>query len=145
MAYTKQGFADNVTVLTAAMLGKMEDGIIEADSGIRHIVSGIDGKEVANLRDLESGTYSLYGYFAPYQGSQETLQCTELVHVAHLSAGSHIMCISPLNAKLTFIEILVDDSAPGGHTYTAQQYSMPTLYGLIERVEALEAAQANTN
>lgn len=140
MAYTKQGFADGQT-LTAAHLKAMEQGIIDATTGIIRVESYVNDKPIVHLRDLESGVYMLYGYFSPYQNSDSTMPIdNELVHVAHVSAGSHLVCISPLNAKLTFIEILVDEAGYGGHTYTTQNFDMLAINGLLDRVAALEAA-----
>lgn len=140
MAYKKLNLTDD-SVLTAAHLAHFEKGIEEAHTGIIRVESYVHDKPMVNLRDLESGVYMLYGYFSPYQDSDSTLPIdNELVHVARLSAGSHIMCISPLNAKLTFVEILVDETGYAGHTYTTQNFDMLAINGLLDRVSALEAA-----
>ena len=137
MVYERQGFADDM-VLTAAHLKAMENGIIGAYSGIQYIESAINGKEQVHLRDLESGVYRIYGYFSPYRDSNSSIACDDLIHVARKDAGTHIMCISPLNAKITFFEILVDETQPGGHTHTRQNFSLWDLHGLLARVDALE-------
>lgn len=137
MAYERQGFVDDM-VLTAHHLKLMENGIIDAESGIEYVESAINGKEQVHLRDLESGVYKIYGYFSPFKDSHSSIACDDLIHVARKDAGSHIMCISPLNAKLTFFEILVDETAPGGHTYTRQNFEMFELHALIEKVGNLE-------
>lgn len=140
MAYTKQGFTDGQT-LTAAHLEAMEQGIIDATTGIIRVESYVDDKPMVHLRDLESGVYMLYGYFSPYQNSDSTIAVdNELVHVARLDAGSHIMSISPLNAKIGFVEILVDEAGYNGHTFTRQSFDMLAINGLLERVAALETA-----
>lgn len=139
MAYEKQGFEDG-QILTAEKLIRMEDGIQEAFTGIKRVESGIDGNPVVNLRDLESGTYYIYGPFSPYENSNTYMHCNDLVHVTRKTAGSHIICLGALNAKIIFIEILVDDTAPKGFTYERKNISLLDLDGLIARVEALEAA-----
>ena len=141
MSYTKQEWIDGKTPLDASHFNHMEKGIEDAHTGIIRVESYIDDKPMINLRDLESGVYMLYGYFSPYANSDSTIAIdNELVHVARLNAGSHIMNISPLNAKLGFVEILVDDTAYGGHTFTRQSFDMLAINGLLDRVAALEAA-----
>lgn len=138
MAYKRQGFADGMT-LTAEHLKAMEDGIIGAFTGIQYVESAVNGtEEKVNLRDLESGVYMIYGYFSPYKDSNMSIGCNDLVHIIRKDAGTHLMCISPLNAKLTFIEILVDETQPGGHTYTRQNFNLWDIHGLLARVDALE-------
>lgn len=137
--YEKLNLRDD-DILTAEHLAHFEKGIEEAHTGIIRVESAINDKPQVNLRDLESGTYYLYGYFSPYQDSHSSIACEDLVHVAHLNAGSHLMCMSALNAKITFIEILVDETAEGGHTFTRQSFDMLAINGLLDRVAALEAA-----
>ena len=139
MAYEKLNLPDDA-ILTAEHLAHFEKGIEEAHTGIIRVESAINGKPQVNLRDLESGTYYLYGYFSPYQDSHSSITCEDLVHVAHRNAGSHLMCMSALNAKITFIEILVDENAEGGHTFTRQSFDMLAINGLLDRVAALETA-----
>lgn len=145
MPYTKQDFLSmqrNEKPVCAEHLIKMEEGILEAYTGIIRVESAINDKPQVNLRDLESGTYVLYGYFSPYENSNSSIVCDDLVHVAHKNGGSHLMCMSALNAKITFIEILVDDTVPDGFTFTRQSFDMLAINGLLERVAALEAANA---
>lgn len=140
MAYEKLGLKDG-TVLTAAHIAHLEQGIADAYTGIKYVESAVNGEEEkVNLRDLESGVYMIYGYFSPYKDSHMSIGCNDLIHVIRKDAGTHLMCVSPLNAKLTFMEILVDETAPGGHTYIRQNFNLWDLHGLIDRVAALEAA-----
>lgn len=149
MPYIKQNFQtlqSREQPLRAEHLIKMEDGILEAYSGIQRVESYVNDKPMVNLRDLESGVYMLYGYFSPYQDSDSTIAVdNELVHVARLDAGSHIMSISPLNAKIGFVEILVDDAGYHGHTFTRQSFDMLAINGLLDRVAAMEGAISMTD
>lgn len=140
MAYERLSLSDG-DVFKAEHVAHLEKGIEDAHTGITRVESYIDGKPMVHLRDLESGVYMLYGYFSPYQNSDSTIAVdNELVHVARLDAGSHIMNISPLNAKLGFVEILVDEAGYNGHTFTRQSFDMLAINGLLDRVAALEAA-----
>ena len=104
-------------------------------SGPVQYVESLDESNLKNLRDLESGTYVLNGYFYPYAGADDTLTCDNtMVSVAHLSAGSHVLVFNPLNCKVNFIEILVDETAEGGFTYSVQLIDMRDLPALIEAV-----------
>ena len=104
-------------------------------SGPVQYVESLDESNLANLRDLTTGTYVLYGYFVPFAGSADAMTCDNtLVSVAHLSAGSHVLVFNPLNCKVNFIEILVDESAASGFTYYVQIIDMRDLPALIEAV-----------
>lgn len=104
-------------------------------SGPVQYVESLDESNLANLRDLTTGTYVLYGYFVPHAGSSDTMVCDNtLVSVAHLTAGSHVLVFNPLNCKVNFIEILVDESADSGFTYSVQIIDMRDLPALIEAV-----------
>lgn len=141
MAYEKLGLQDG-EVLTAEHIAHMEAGISEAYTGIKYVESAVNGKPKVDLRDLESGVYMICGYFSPYKDSNISIGCNDLVHVVRKDAGTHLMCVSPLNCKLTFFEILVDETNPQGYTYSRQNINVLDLYGLISRVEALEQAIA---
>lgn len=120
MAYEKLNL-QNGAILTAEHVAHMEQGIFDADSSIRRIESlNTDNAEnLVQLRDLESGTYVLYGYFSPFRNSHTTITIdNKLVHVAHLDAGSHLFVLNPLNAKVDFLEILVDETTESGFTFS---------------------------
>ena len=118
--YEKLNLSDG-EVLTGKHLAHIEQGIFDADTGIRRIES-LDTENPENLvqlRDLESGVYILYGYFSPFRDSHSTLIIdNKLVSVAHLAAGSNLFVFTPLNAKVDFLEILVDETQEGGHTFS---------------------------
>jgi len=130
----------NGTILTAEHIAHLEAGIKSMYTGIKYVESAVNGKPKVDLRDLESGVYMIYGYFSPYKDSNISIGCNDLVHVVRKDAGTHLMCISPLNCKLTFFEILVDETNEKGFTYTRQNVNVLDLHALIARVEALEAA-----
>lgn len=102
-------------------------------SGPIPYVESLDESNLANLRDLETGTYVLYGYFVPYPGSEDAMTCDNtLASVAHLSSGSHVLVFNPLNCKVNFIEIL--DDGEGGYTYSAEIIDMRDLNKLSQGI-----------
>ena len=110
---------------------------IPTGSGPIQYIESLDENNLANLRDLATGTYVLYGYFYPYPGAADTLTCDNtLVSVAHLSAGSHVLVFNPLNCKVNFVEILVDETAESGFTYSVDLIDMRDLNALIEKVNS---------
>lgn len=134
----------NGMVLTAEHIAHMEQGIFDADTSIRRIESlkGEIEEERVQLRDLESGTYVLYGYFSPFRNSHTTITIdNKLVHVAHLDAGSHLFVLNPLNAKVDFLEILVDETTESGFTFNKKTIELLELYK-IKRTVYLTAQSA---
>lgn len=130
MAYTKQGFTDD-NVLYASQLIAMEDGILGAETGITRMES-LDKTNLVQLRDLETGLYVLYGYFSPYTNSNTTLSFDNtMVVVARKTAGSHIFVFTGLNSVVNFLEILVDDTADTGFTYTRTNINLLEMYSLL--------------
>lgn len=120
----------------------IEEGGIPGGSEceIKRIETAINGKPKINLRDLESGNYVLYGYFSPYKNSNISMSADHsLIGVCRKAAGSHIICVDPLNAKIVFFEILVDDTAEKGFTYTRTNIPLLELFALIEKVNTIEA------
>lgn len=94
---------------------------------VKYLESPKDNK--IYFRDIESGYYVMSGYFQPYPNCKSTvIMDTMYVSVARLNAGSHLMSISPLNFKITCYEILVDDTAADGFTYTRTTMSLLDLY-----------------
>lgn len=123
MAYEKLNLADG-NILTAEHVAHMEQGISDADCGIRRIVNEDKDKRIV-LSDLETGVYMLYGYVEPFPNSSVTITLiNRLVHVVRKTAGSHILCMSPLNAILDFYEVLVDDTTEKGFTYSRTQIDL---------------------
>lgn len=91
-------------------------------------IESLDTSNLVSFRDLDSGVYILYGYFTPFTGSDVSMTVDDaLVSIARRDAGTHLMCFTALNGKINFIEILVDESAPGGHTYTRTDYKLSEL------------------
>lgn len=134
----------NDTILTAEHVAHIEQGIFDADTGIRRIESlkTESAENRVQLRDLESGTYVLYGYFSPFPNSNITIIIdNKLAHVAHLDAGSHLFVFNPLNAKIDFMEILVDDTNEKGFTYSKKTIELLEL-DKIKRTVYLTAQSA---
>ena len=92
------------------------------DCNIQRIES-LDDSNLVNLRDLDSGTYILYGYFNPYSGSPDSITIDSCIAaVVHLNAGSHIMVYNPRNFKIECYEIL--GNADEGYSYTRDVISL---------------------
>lgn len=88
-------------------------------------VESLDDSNLKNLRDLDSGTYILYGYFTPYPGAPDSITIDGCLSAAvHLNAGSHVMVYNPRNFKIECYEVLEDESAPDGFTYTREIISL---------------------
>lgn len=131
-------------VLLERFAEKLDEGGV-GGAGIKRVESmdTSSPEKLVQLRDLESGVYMLYGYFSPHVGSDTTMIFNDaLVSIARKDAGTHLMCLTALNCKINFIEILVDESSPTGYTYTRTDINLLDLHGLIARVEALEQANA---
>lgn len=95
-------------------------------------VESLDTQNLVNLRDLDSGQYIIYGYFSPYENSDISISAdNSMISVIWKAAGSHIICLDPLNAKIVFFEILVDESEPKGYQYTRTIIPLLDLYGLL--------------
>lgn len=93
------------------------------------ILESLDTENIMSMRDITDGYYIMTGYFHPYPNSASTLIVDGLLTaVARRDEGSHIMTISPLNFKITCYEILVDDTAEDGFTYTRTTVSLLDLY-----------------
>ena len=104
-------------------------------SGPIQRIESLDESNLKNLRDLETGSYVLYGYFRPFAGAPNYLPFDNLlVNVYHVNEGSHLFEFSTANSEVNFIEILVDASAEGGHTYSRTAFNLLELNGLIDKV-----------
>lgn len=127
------GEYDGSSELTVTIPTGGESG---GDCNIQRIES-LDETNLKNLRDLDSGTYILYGYFNPYSGSSDSITIDNCIAAAvHLNAGSHVMVYNPRNFKIECYEILENDGSP---TYTRDTVSLLDLHGLTARVEELES------
>lgn len=99
------------------------------DCNIQRIES-LDDSNLVKLRDLDSGTYILYGYFNPYSGSEDSITIDNCIAaVVRMNAGSHIMVYNPRNFKIDCYEILEND---GSFTYTRDSISMLDISTLLE-------------
>lgn len=104
-------------------------------SGPIQRIESLDESNLLNLRDLETGSYVLYGYFRPFPGASNYLPFDNLlVNVYHVDEGSHLFEFSTANSEVNFIEILVDASAEGGFTYSRTAINMLELSGLIAKL-----------
>lgn len=114
------------------------------DSPVIKRVESLDKDNMVNLRDLEDGIYILTGYFKPFPGSDSTLIVENGFYmVARLEEGSHLLAISPLNFKMTCHEILVDDTAEEGFTYTNKRINLLDLSQATARIADVELLAAN--
>lgn len=118
MSYTKQNFV-NEQVLKAEHLNHIEAGLeavaqqvdlLAADDsdycGITYLES-LDITNLVNLRDLESGTYVLYGRFRPHAGASATMSFSSrlLVNVIKQTSKSSVQVFYPVNNCVQFLTI----------------------------------------
>lgn len=108
-------------------------------------LESLDTENIMSMRDIEDGYYVMTGYFHPYPNSDSTIiMDTMYVSVARRNEGSHLMSISPLNFRITCYEILVDDTAEDGFTFTSWRISLLDLQGLLDRVNTIETTLNET-
>ena len=103
-------------------------------------LESLDKENIMSMRDITDGYYIMTGYFHPYPNSKSTIiMDTMYVSVVRLEEGSHLMSISPLNFRITCYEILVDDTAEDGFTYSSWRISLLDLYenakGLVTTID----------
>ena len=109
-------------------------------------IESLDEENMVNIRDLESGSYVLYGYFRPFAGSKDVLPFSArlLVNVITMEPGTHVQIFYPVNNYVQFLSIMVDEEAEGGYTYEMTDIGLLELLSLVndlkDRVEALEKA-----
>lgn len=124
----------NVSTTTTWSSSKIQaelDAINVAGCPIEYVES-LDTSNLVQLRDLETGPKVLYGYFSPYPNSDMSMTFDNtIVIVSRKSAGSHLLVLTGLNSKLNFLEILVDESAPGGHTFTRTDFNLLEMHNKI--------------
>lgn len=124
------------------------DGISVAGCPIEYVES-LDTENLVQLRDLETGPKVLYGYFSPFAGSDTSMIFDNtIVIVSRKAAGSHLFVLTGLNSKINFLEILVDESAPGGHTFTRTDFNLLEMHNALlssttARVADVELLAAN--
>lgn len=115
-----------------ARLGRLETGSTGGACNIPRIETAVNDQPKINLRDLESGTYIIYGYFEPYPNSNISMSAdNSMVSVVKKDAGTHAICLDPLNAKIVFFEILVDETTEKGYTYTRTIIPLLDVYNVL--------------
>lgn len=132
--------SSNAEVLLMKFAERLDGGGLggKCETGIKRVES-LNTEKLVQLRDLETGVYMLYGYFSPYENSDTSMIFNDtIVMISRKDAGTHLMCLTALNCKINFLEILVDETAEKGYTYTRTDINLLDLHGLIARVEALE-------
>lgn len=89
-------------------------------------IESMEETGLRNFRELDSGTYILYGYWNPFPGSPLAIPMdNRLVTVEYQTAGSHVFVFNTLNAKVVFHEILVDETNETyGHTHTMVEINL---------------------
>lgn len=144
---------NDTTVSTASTWSskkiQQELNSIEMGSCPIEYVESLDTENLVQLRDLETGPKVLYGYFSPFAGSDTSMIFDNtIVIVSRKAAGSHLFVLTGLNSKINFLEILVDESAPGGHTYTRTDFNLLEMHNALlgsttARVADVELLAAN--
>ena len=143
-AWNAKGSVKTVNGTAPDDAGNVEIAAGAADIGITRVES-LDTSNLVNLRDLETGPYVLYGYFSPYANSDMSMTFDNtIVIVAKKAAGSHLFVLTGLNSKINFLEILVDESAPGGHTFTRTDFNLLEMHkSMLRGVPEIELLAAN--
>lgn len=79
----------------------------QAGAGAIPKIESLDNENMVVLRDLESGTYVLYGRFKPFQGSDSamTFSSSLLVNVLKQSAETHVQVFYPRNNCVQHLKI----------------------------------------
>ncbi len=112
--------ADPLPDVYAQIMEMLRNGGNVASSPITRVES-MEETGIRNLRELESGTYILYGHFTPYPGAEDSITIDNCIAaVVHMNAGSHVMVHNPRNFKIECYEILEGD----GYTYTREIISL---------------------
>ena len=131
----------NKLTFTGAVTGEydgsaaVEIAIPEAESCPITYHESLDRTNPAFLRDLPSGSYVLYGYYKPFAGSSTNLTFDGLLaNVKNISAGSHILVFSTLNAKVDFLAIEVSSTEANGYTFARTTLDLLELNDLIDAV-----------
>lgn len=131
------GYVKSVNGVKPDGAGNVEleiEGIEAKDTTIPYIES-LDEANLVNLRDLETGSYVMYGYFIPYSGSSNILTFDNLlVNVVKKTAGTHVLVFSTLNSVVDFLEILVDETAEKGFTYTRTSLNLLEMNALLQSI-----------
>ena len=87
---------------------------------------------IINLRELDSGTYILHGYFNAYPNAPSYMPFdNRLVTVEKQTAGSHLFVFQTINAKVDFHEILVDESTADGFTHTMAEINLLAIHNTV--------------
>lgn len=94
-------------------------------SGITYI-ENMDSNNPTILRDLDSGSYVLYGKFKPYTGSSSNLSFSSKLNVSIVKSSSYssVMVFYPVDAQVQYMKI-TDDS------YERTNISLLDLYNSI--------------
>lgn len=145
MEYTPTNWVDKVTLIDAEKLNKIEQALVALAEEINGIDGGGSGESTScpityvesdsdnmiNLRDLESGTYVLYGKFRPYSGSSASLSFASalLVNIITKTSGTHVQVFYPVNNCVQFLSI-TDDSYERTNVY---------LNDLLDKVNNLQS------
>lgn len=112
--------ADPLPDVYAQIMEMLRNGGNVASSPIVRVES-FEETGLRDLRELESGTYILYGYFTPYPGAEDSITIDNCIAaVVHMNAGSHVMVYNPRNFKVECYEVLEGD----GYTYTREIISL---------------------
>ena len=83
----------------------------QAGAGAIPKIESLDNENLVVLRDLESGTYVLYGRFRPFQGSDSamTFSSSLLVNVLKRTGETHVQVFYPLNNCVQHLKITDTD------------------------------------
>lgn len=90
---------------------KPEESTGSVGAGAIPKIESLDTENMVVLRDLESGTYVLYGRFKPFAGSDSamTFSSSLLVNVLKRTAETHVQVFYPLNNCVQHLKITDTD------------------------------------
>lgn len=82
-----------------------------AGAGAIPKIESTDPDNMVVLRDLESGTYVLYGRFKPFAGSDSTMTFSSslLVNLIKRTAETHVQIFYPVNNCVQYLKITDTD------------------------------------
>ena len=89
------------------ILQKWKDDILSEIPHTVKRVESLDFENMVNLRDLDSGSYILYGKFKPHAGSDTTLTFSSesLVNIAKETSESHVQVFYPYGNRVQHLAI----------------------------------------
>lgn len=108
VTYTEQSLTDEQKAQVRENIGAVD--IADLPTVYPHPITRIESLDKTNLialRNLDSGTYVLYGYFKPFDGSTSTMTFGSniLVSIVKKTSESHVQIFYPNNNCVQYVKI----------------------------------------